>query len=167
MKRYIKSAVSPLSNEDPGARQEVAKASDRSLDEQMILVKDSNQPVIDYGVVVNVARNPNTPIYVLEKLIDHDNTLVRKSIACRKDIPIDMLIKLSDDDNNTVRWVVASNPNTPVNLIVEFSNSREQGARRSVARNPSTPTYVLERLAQDSDWDVCQNAQYYLSRRTK
>ena len=50
-----------------------------------------------------VAKNPNTPISLLEKLSDDEYEWVRDEVAENPNTPIHLLEKLSDDNNGSVR----------------------------------------------------------------
>ena len=56
-------------------------------------------------------------ITILEKLSDDEDWLVRLAVAKNPSTPISILEKLSDDDKHEwVRKVIANNPNTPPEL---------------------------------------------------
>jgi succinylglutamate desuccinylase len=60
-------------------------------------------------VHVSVAGNANTPVSVLEKLVEDEN----------------------------VRWAVARNENTPVTLLEKLAQDKDEDVRKAVTENPN------------------------------
>ncbi len=130
------------------------------------------------AIETSIAKNPNTPLNVLEALIKVPYTKVKNAIAKRSDLPKHLIIELAMDyrvhtmnflpqnpqipsnwleemaehENERVRQMVARHPNTPVHLLVQAAKDLE--LRQFVAENPSTPPEVLEELAMDSRGDI-------------
>ncbi|MEM9922171.1 MAG: hypothetical protein AAF915_00185 [Cyanobacteria bacterium P01_D01_bin.50] len=130
------------------------------------------------AIETSIAKNPNTPLNVLETLIKVPYTKVKNAIAKRSDLPKHLIIELAKDyrvhtmnflpENphipsswleemashpiERVRQMVARHPNTPAYLLVEGAKDLE--LRQFVAENPSTPPEVLEELAMDSRGDI-------------
>ncbi len=130
------------------------------------------------AIETSIAKNPNTPLNVLEALIEVPYTKVKNAIAKRSDLPKHLIIELAMDyrvhtmnflpqnphipsswleemvehPNERVRQMVARHPNTPPHLLVEGAKDLE--LRQFVAENPSTPPEVLEELAMDSRGDI-------------
>ncbi len=130
------------------------------------------------AIETNIAKNPNTPLNVLEALIKAPYTKVKSAIAKRTDLPKHLVIELAMDyrvhtmnflpqnphissswlqemaehPRERVRQMVARHPNTPTDLLVDLAKDLE--LRQFVAENPSTPPEVLEQLAMDSRGDI-------------
>jgi hypothetical protein len=130
------------------------------------------------AIETNIAKNPNTPLNVLEALIKVPYTKVKSAIAKRSDLPKQLIIEMAMDyrvhtmnflpqnrsipsswleemaehPNERVRQMVARHPNTPAHLLVQAASYLE--LRQFVAENPSTPPEVLEELAMDSRGDI-------------
>jgi len=98
-----------------------------------------------------VALNPNTPVSVLEKLAEDEESLVRSGVAHNPNIPVSVLEKLAEDEESLVRSGVAHNPNTPVSVLEKLAEDEESLVREAVAHNPNTPVSVLEKLAEDEE----------------
>ena len=110
MKRYVKSAVMSISDEDPNTKYDLAGEPDPDI--LRTLSEDS-----DDWVVGRVALNPNTPRQLLTKLSNHHNWGVRYGIAQNTATPIRTLRKLSKDKQYQVRRAVALNPSTPREVV--------------------------------------------------
>lgn len=129
-------------------------------------------------IEVAVAKNPNTPLEILNKLIDEGHFKVKQAVAKRANlqkelivhlatdyrvqaakllcenlhIPATLLEELAEHSHLRVRQLVAAHPNTPLDLLIEAAKIHE--LRLHVAENPSTPNNLLEELALDSREDV-------------
>lgn len=91
MKRYIKSAIGSLSDEDLDARKEVARSgvSEQYTDQ---LISDSNQ-----YVRVEVAKNPNTSPELLTKLANDRSNKVKIAVAGNPNTPPEVLCKIRNN----------------------------------------------------------------------
>jgi hypothetical protein len=74
---------------------------------------------------------------------------VRGGVAKNPNTPIKLLQELAKDKDEYVRRDVARNPNTPIKLLQELAKDEDRGVRISVAKNPNTPIKLLEELAED------------------
>lgn len=83
---------------------------------------------------------------ILEHLATHKDKKVRRAVASNPSTPIEILEKLADDDNTCLE--VAENPNTPkwlANTILAKTDDLE--VLQSVANDAETPIDILEELA--------------------
>ena len=87
-----------------------------------------------------LARNPNTPITVLQRWFDSTDYLVE--------------------------WGLALNPNTPPAVMERLSRSGNRYTRMNLTYNKATPPALLERLSHDSDDLLARNARQALQRRS-
>ncbi|AFY55299.1 Leucine rich repeat protein [Rivularia sp. PCC 7116] len=130
------------------------------------------------AIETSIAKNPNTPLNVLQALIKVPYTKVKNAIAKRSDLTKHLIIELAMDyrvhtmnflpqnphipsswleemaehPNERVRQMVARHPNTPAHLLVLAANNLE--LRQFVAENPNTPASTLQELAMDSRGDI-------------
>lgn len=102
----------------------------------------------------SVAKNPNTPKEVLEKLADDKSEVVRYAVAKNPSTPKEVLEKLTNDDDWNVRDLVARNSSTPKEVLEKLAKDSNVNVRWSVARNASTPKELLEELASDNAKEV-------------
>lgn len=137
-----------------------------------------------------VAGNPNTPVYLLEKLSLHSKStvregvasnpatlperilvrlttdkfwMVRKTIAARKDNAA-VQVALSIDVNGDVREELAKNKTLPAILLEKLAKDCFVWVRHAVAENPSTSAALLAQLAQDKYELVAEIAAAKLKR---
>ena len=113
MKRYIKSAIGSLSDEDLDARKEVAR-SDVSEQYTDQLISDSNQ-----YVRVEVAKNPNTSPELLTKLANDRSNKVKIAVAGNPNTPPEVLCKITENTVSAIRdhrflTALLKNPSTPM-----------------------------------------------------
>jgi hypothetical protein len=109
MKRYIKSAILPISDEDVVSRMTIAT----NTDDAEILRELSKDP--EPNVRINVADNENTPEDVLRELATDD--WVDFAVARNPNTPIDVLETLMESEDSSVRRSVAENLSTPVSWL--------------------------------------------------
>lgn len=143
----------------------------------------------DKIVLLNVAKNPNTSVDVLEKLLhddwdwvvgealrnakmpvekliefsEHPSREVKLGVAKNPNVPYEILWKLVSKNLDNVSIDILSNRNLPIDMFEEFSNSKIGFIRHAIASNSNTPTEILERLASPlEDSGVRSAAQYTL-----
>lgn len=78
-----------------------------------------------YDYIYFIAKNPNTPIEILEDIINNNIVYARSSLAANRDLPEYLLEKLSRDEHFYVR--------------------------RGLIYNPKVTTKILKRLTKDED----------------
>jgi len=127
-----------------------------------LLVKLSE--VEDMGSRWAVAKNPHTPVDVLEKLAKDEVNLVRALVATNPNTPSHILRNLFSDEK-IVRDGLSGNPNTPAKILKTLSCDSDKMVRMRVAENPSTPIELLECLKNDSDENVAKAAEANLNKR--
>ncbi len=118
----------------------------------------------DMGSRWAVAKNPHTPVEVLQRLSDDEVNLVRALVATNPSTPPKVLQKLFSDEK-IVRDGLSGNPSTPAKYLAALADDSDKMVRMRVAENPSTPTEVLKRLLQDLDENVAKAAKSNLEKR--
>ena len=106
----------------------------------------------------SLAKNPNTPIKILEKLSKHNDYTVRYNVAENPNTPIEVLKKLSKDTIETVRMYVAYNRNTTIGILDRLYRDVNPVVRYTVADNTNTPCKILKELLNDSYYDCRKSA---------
>jgi len=74
-----------------------------------------------------LAKNPNTPIHILEELSKDEDNWVRQYVAKNPNTPIQFLEELSKDEIWYIRYAIAGNPNASKEILIsllEDSNSK-------------------------------------------
>ena len=156
MKRYIRSAVRDIHEEDEHIKQDIALSPRTDINTLMQLAEDYDEYVRE-----DVARRPNLPIEVQEKLADDELFCVRRALACNPNISIEIMEKLADEDNWQVPSAVAFNDNAPEYILRKLVNK----APLALAISPVTPIHMLEELTRHEDPDVREEAARMLKIR--
>ncbi len=138
------------------------------------LLAETSEPNLNFREEIHqkIAKNPNTPLALVEKLLAQNDKKVKQAITTRADLPNHILIELATDyrihamnflaqnlhisatvltqlashPELRVRQMVASHPNTPQNILAEAAKSAE--LYYYVAQNPSAPGDLLDDLAK-------------------
>ncbi|MRJ03259.1 MAG: hypothetical protein GXO19_03945, partial [Epsilonproteobacteria bacterium] len=111
--------------------------------------------VEDMGSRWAVAKNPHTPVEVLERLAEDEVNLVRALVATNPNTPQKVIERLFHDEK-IVRDGISGNPKAPGPILAQLARDRDKLVRLRVAENPATPLEVLRELEQDGDRDVAQ-----------
>lgn len=109
-----------------------------------------------------VAKNPHTPIYVLEILAKDEVNLVRALVATNENTPAKILEKFFNDEK-IVRDGLSGNGNTPLKLLVILCKDNDKMVRLRVAENKATSKAILEQLQNDAIEDIRKAAQKNLA----
>lgn len=128
-----------------------------------LLIDIASNPV-DMGARWAVAKNPHTPVEVLEHLAKDDVNLVRALVATNPSTPPHVLEKFFSDEK-IVRDGLSGNPNTPVKLMKILCDDSDKMVRMRLAENPSAPDEVLQTLLGDTDPNVSKAAEVKLGER--
>ncbi|WP_448266063.1 hypothetical protein [Nostoc sp. DSM 114159] len=122
-----------------------------------------------WNIKIAIAENPKTPLSLLNTFADWRG--LHKTIARNPQAPSAILEKLAGENEKEIRDLVKNHPNvsetaiaiinfiegkpgTSIDLLERLASDRRVSVRRLVATHPSTPAKVLEKLAQDTDEDV-------------
>lgn len=128
-----------------------------------LLIDIAGNPV-DMGARWAVAKNPHTPVEVLEFLAKDDVNLVRALVATNPATPPHVLEKFFSDEK-IVRDGLSGNPNTPQKLMKILCDDSDKMVRMRLAENPSAPDEILHTLAGDTDPAVSKAAEVNLGAR--
>jgi hypothetical protein len=165
----------------PGVLEAVAKNSHAHADSLEILFASGNR-----SVWWELARNPATPLSVLEDLSKQDEPWIqvwlahrlslgeeraqqlleflskspsendRKGVAMHSRASSALLQVLCRDKKMSVRLGVAGNPHCPSEVLARMA-SDVKAVQEEVAKNPNTPVEVLIQLAASKDVSVRKN----------
>ena len=177
MKRYVKSAVINISDEDISIQEEMCRnPSTDSFTLQQLSNSDSP------SIRSKVAAHPNTDKETLIKLSQDNYGFVRDDVAGNPNTPVEVLRELAEDYDRQVQIAVAKNPNIPADLIdyfayhstcvaailknpacpryivEDFANSDDGDLRYFVAKSKITPEDILRKLTEDPDWEISEAA---------
>jgi hypothetical protein len=194
MKRYIKAAVKPLSDEDLETKRGITRDSETSSELLWQLYNEnvnSEDWETQYFVCLELAQNPNTPREILMQMASNWRTdqrilhsigsnpnadieilnvlstydlSIKASVAENPNATPELLWKLAKskltipsfkDDYSIMLCRIAWNPNVTADLLEFLSHSEDHYVRAAVARNPNTPIDTLKRLMEyDEDYHV-------------
>lgn len=149
MKRYIKSAISNIHDDDERSKIDLAESSYISSRDLSILAEDYDEYVREA-----VARRPNLPIEVQEKLSNDALFCVRRALAGNPTISLEIMEKLASEDKWQVPQALAFNPSVPEYLLRKLVDIVPE----SVAWNPNTPLDVLLKLRLHEDPEIREAA---------
>ncbi|MEH2126055.1 hypothetical protein [Nostoc sp.] len=122
----------------------------------------------DEEILCAVARNPKTPLELLEQLVesppafyDRDNDGQYKvdnrlfiAIARNPNTSESLLLKLAESGISNIEMAIAENPKTPLSLLNKFANWRDFSMHKTIARNPQAPSAILEKLAGENEKEI-------------
>ncbi|OYD93003.1 hypothetical protein CDG76_20075 [Nostoc sp. 'Peltigera membranacea cyanobiont' 210A] len=120
-----------------------------------------------WNIKIAIAENPKTPLSLLNTFADWRS--MHKAIARNPQAPSAILEKLAGENEKEIRDLVKNHPNvsetaiaiinfiegkpgTSIDLLERLASDRRVSVRRLVATHPSTPAKVLEKLAQDDEY---------------
>lgn len=148
MKRYIKSAVNSIKNEDLQTQLDIAGDTNAPIDILMELANASDPDVWERARFTLRYIH----IYSPEKIFSGDSEL-RNDLALLSFDP-DILSILAEDPDYNVRWTVGRSSYTPADVLDKLSSDTNYFVRGGVASNKDAPDYTLARLAHDDDITV-------------
>lgn len=128
------------------------------------LLKDIAVNPVDMGARWAVAKNPHTPVEILDILSADEINLVRALVATNPATPTKTLEKFFSDEK-IVRDGLSGNPNTSEKLLKILADDADKMVRLRLAENPSATTATLEKLSKDLDPNVSKAAQIHLEKR--
>ena len=137
---------------------EVGKSE--TMTQLLIELADSN----DMGSRWAVAKNPHTPISILERLAKDKINLVRALIATNPKTPSKILDSLFSDEK-IVRDGLSGNPSTPLKILKVLSDDKDKMVRMRLAENPSATEEILNKLMKDSDQNVAKASEVSLRKK--
>ena len=163
MKRYIKSAIVPLSEEDLSTKRQISRESDPEILEQLFYDNiNSDDWETKYFVCLGLAQNPNTPREILMQLASNWRTDSRilQAMALNPAADIEILQKLKTYKLLSINSAIAQNPNVTEELLFELANypmhpwdPKDDYSMMlcHIASNPKTPPELLAQLATNED----------------
>lgn len=165
MKRYIRSAIYNIADEDYNTRWELAKSPDTSPEILAQLAEDY-EPQISYKAL----HNPSTPPEVLKKFVDTAPTSYDYNSGTKAEIamtnpsmPVEVLSNL---DKYKRLWdAIAVNKSTPkrtlVRLIELADSTHDLQLLSNIAMNPNAPKQFLSRMINTNSspnyWALAKN----------
>ena len=97
------------------------------------------------GIYEAIAKNPNTPIFILERLAELAPGLV-PDVATNPNAPVSILKLAARSTENWVLENVAENPNTPPDILAKLALKGESGVREAVLKHPALDSLAVYRI---------------------
>jgi hypothetical protein len=110
-----------------------------------------------HGEWVNLAKDPETPLEILETLCDFGSERILGYVAQHPNTTPEILLQLGKYTiifDWKLRSDIASNEKTPVEILHSYSDDEFWQVRSSVAGNRNVPTEILHSFADDPDPNV-------------
>ncbi|MEH2201584.1 hypothetical protein [Nostoc sp.] len=120
----------------------------------------------DEEILCAVARNPKTPLHILEELVENpprfcddenadesDFDELFTAIVQNPNTSESLLLQLCGGSSN-VQMAIAENPKAPLSLLNTFADWRNFSMHKAIARNPQAPSAILEKLAGENAEDI-------------
>lgn len=148
MKRYIKSAVKSLSEEDGRFQWELATDPNTGPRELEQLAQCS-----DWTVRSNVAKHPNVSVKTLTELSKDTVRSVLEGVTLNPKTPASVLLNLVYSDYSVASNII-DNPNVTAEILDKLADSSISGVRALVAEDTKTLPDTLSKLANDPDAPV-------------
>jgi hypothetical protein len=113
-------------------------------------------------IKIAVAKNPQTPLTILEKLAEHPHSdkLHQAAVKTLMEHHPHQAVKFMEGYVNvdTVptlgRFLVLSHPLTSTDMLLKHSRSFSWLERYAISQNPNTPESICQQLAVDANWIV-------------
>ncbi|MEH1854683.1 MAG: hypothetical protein V7L11_24110 [Nostoc sp.] len=123
----------------------------------------------DEEILCAVARNPKTPLHILEQLVenpppfcddyyyddhefDYDHFFT--TIVQNPNTSESLLLQLAERGISNVQMAIAKNPKAPLSLLNTFADWRYFPMHKAIARNPQAPSAILEKLAGENEKEI-------------
>ena len=97
-----------------------------------------------------IAKNPNTPLFILEKLGQQGAGMVQ-AIAANPNAPVSILRQAAQEDNSSTLKLLAKNPSTPTDILEELAlNKGKDGVREEAFKNPNLDPLIIYQFELES-----------------
>lgn len=103
----------------------------------------------DYLVIYTLAKNKNTPSYILGKIVLNDCSSILESLESNPSTPYVALAILSYSENECIRIAVANNPSSTEDIMSRLSEDVSFFVRLGAAEHKNTPWYMKLNLLDE------------------
>ena len=122
----------------------------------------------DNNIKYAVAQHPNTPMSVLEEMLDttdHNFISTEFYVAKNPNLSPELAVRLSQSTSDSVRAQIAKNPNLPLENFEELAQDPDWYVRSVIALSDRASDEILSKLVSDSDEQVVKSARVVLNHR--
>lgn len=102
------------------------------------------------GYSEHLAKNPQTPTFILEKLIENNRS--KYAVAENSNASANLLRKLATENNEELLRRIANNPSTPTDLLIELAN-------RPVEQTINNVKSIRKRVLNNSSFSILNSYQ--------
>lgn len=155
MKRYIKSAVLPISDESYSTKIDIAR-NPHSRDSQLAALVETADPYLLSNLIFNPNASAATIIDVLKHYpedIKDTDSYFHEICELLADVKYPEVIEYLRQDpvweHPGIRFGAAKNFKTPVPILIELAKDEESAVRHQVASHPELPIDSLRELLDD------------------
>ncbi|MEG3895206.1 MULTISPECIES: hypothetical protein [unclassified Microcoleus] len=113
-----------------------------------------------------IAKNPNTPVFILEQLAQYSTHIVQ-AIAANPNAPVSILRQAAQQDNSSTLKLLAKNPSTPTDILEELAlNKGKDGVREEAFKNPNLDPLIIYRFELESQAaeEIAKANEFFASR---
>ena len=104
---------------------------------------------------IEIARNPKTPIEILQQLSQSENEVIRKVVSDNTRLPLENLLNLAQDPSSNVRvWMAQRRHTLPIEVLEILALDEDSEVKLRLAENPTTPSQILTTLVTNTDSKV-------------
>lgn len=122
----------------------------------------------DDNIKYAVAQHPNTPMSVLEEMLETTDTefiSIEYYVAKNPNLSPELAVRLSQSTSDSVRSQIAKNPNLPLENFEELAQDPDWYVRSVIALTSRVSDEILSKLVSDSDEQVAKSARIVLGHR--
>ena len=110
-------------------------------------------------VYQNIAKNPLTPISILEFIVENIRGGIRDVLE-NPNVPVSVLRQAAQNNNSTIQELIIKNPNTPEDLLEELTSGQMS------LQNPNlTPLDIYKNHLEKQSEQETEKAQRLISKR--
>jgi len=142
MKRYIKSAIVNIGDEDLGVQLEFLKHNADVEDLEPIIKSNP-------AMALEVASNPNLSESLIRQIWETYKFRASNSLAKNPNTPADILDQIVDSESRDMVLIsVAKNPNTAAETLQRLLINKNTNLKLAIIKNPNTTVDMLRRLTR-------------------
>lgn len=145
MKRYIKSAIVNIGDEDLGVQLEFFRHN-ADVEDLKPVIKSNP------AMALEVASNPNLSESLIRQIWETYKSRASNSLAKNPNTPTDILDQIArSESRDRVLTSIAKHPNTSVETLQRLLRNEDTNIRLAIIKNPNTPINLLRQLAKCPD----------------
>jgi hypothetical protein len=113
-------------------------------------------------VRMEIGKNQNTPLNILNVYSNHKDYMIRKSVALNPKLTLELFTKLAQDPDEDVQKSIVRNQETPPAILKTFTKSPNYSLKLYLLQNPNITKEIVQTLAKDKNSTVKSQAIMHL-----